>query len=197
MRKNVDFDGIQAQVEWLDQTLSNMVDDTSIVWKVIVTHNPLFSAGKGHGNNKDLQNLILPILKKYKVDMVLTGHDHNSQYLRMDMNSREETDEGITAVPQDCGHEEFIATETAESIAMQGEHMHHFVMGNGGIKHSRFCPSKQATSAGKLLYGNAVSGVGDVTIREDMIEVKLVSKDNEQLYSLKVVRNMHGEQLSS
>ena len=181
-----------------------MMDDTSIIWKVVVTHNPLFSSGKGHGDNKDLQNLILPILKKYKVDMVLTGHDHNSQYLRMDMNSQEESvtvNEGTKTEPQDCGTEEFIAQRSsvkiAESMAIQGQHMHHFVMGNGGIKHARFCPSKQTNSAGKLMYGNAVAGVGDVTITENMIEVKLLSKDNDQLYSLKVVRSIQSEQLSS
>ena len=197
MRKNVDFDGIQAQIEWLDQTLANMAEDTSIIWKVVVTHNPIFSAGKSHGDNHDLQRVILPIFKKYNVDLVLTGHDHNAQYLRMDMNDHIEDVVAVDKEPEitsdECILDEFINYDSfssgdRESMTIQGEHMHHFVMGNSGIKHSRFCPSKHASSEGKLQYGNAVVGVGDILIKQDMIEVKLLNISNELMYSLKVIR---------
>ena len=197
MRQNVDFDGIQAQIDWLDQTLAGMAADDNIIWKVVVIHNPIFSAGKTHGDNKDLQRVILPMFKKYKVDIVLTGHDHSAQYLRMDMieQSQETTflEEQMRTTFEDCILEEFIKYDESSnnirgSVVLQGEHMHHFVLGNGGVHSSRYCPSRQINSEGKLQYGNAALGIGDVTIGEYSLEVKLTDISNKLLYSLVVIR---------
>lgn len=86
MWKNVQFDKISDQIDWLNSTLSNMAQDETIIWKVVVVHWAIFSAGENHGDNEALKEAILPLLIEYKVDVVLSGHDHSVQYLRMDLD---------------------------------------------------------------------------------------------------------------
>jgi len=88
MWKNVKFDKIQEQLDYLDATLKMMSQDADIAWKVVVIHNAIFSAGIRHGDNPELIELVLPILNKYKVDVVLSGHDHSVQYLRQDLKAQ-------------------------------------------------------------------------------------------------------------
>ena len=76
-------------------------------------HNPIFSAGKTHhGDNKGLQKVILLMFEKYKVDIVLTGHDHSAQYLHMDMIEQSQGttffEEQMRTTLEDCILEEFI-----------------------------------------------------------------------------------------
>jgi len=87
-KKNVKFDQIQTQIDWLSDSLASFSEDNLIIWKVVVIHNAIFSAGERHGDNEELIKTILPILSKYKVDVVLSGHDHSVQYLRsrIDLN---------------------------------------------------------------------------------------------------------------
>lgn len=59
------------QAEWLDKVLA---ENTS-QWVVCTFHHPIFSTGKDR-DNKELRALWKPILDKYKVDLVLQGHDH-------------------------------------------------------------------------------------------------------------------------
>ena len=61
----------QEQVAWLDQTLSHNPSR----WTVITFHHPVYSAAKNR-DNKELRDLWQPVFDKYKVDIVLTGHDH-------------------------------------------------------------------------------------------------------------------------
>lgn len=59
------------QAEWLDKVLA---ENTS-QWVVCTFHHPIFSTGKDR-DNKELRALWKPIFDKYKVDLVLQGHDH-------------------------------------------------------------------------------------------------------------------------
>jgi phosphodiesterase/alkaline phosphatase D-like protein len=61
----------KEQAEWLDQLLSNNPNQ----WTVITFHHPIFSTARGR-DNKELRALLQPIFDKYRVDLVLTGHDH-------------------------------------------------------------------------------------------------------------------------
>jgi 3',5'-cyclic AMP phosphodiesterase CpdA len=68
LNSNVEY---QKQAIWLEEVLSK----TTKKWKVVTFHHPLFSASDGR-DNTELRNLWKPILDKYKVDLVLQGHDH-------------------------------------------------------------------------------------------------------------------------
>ncbi|MBC8135315.1 MAG: metallophosphoesterase family protein [Fibrella sp.] len=59
------------QVPWLDKVLANNPNR----WTVLTFHRPMFSSAKGR-DNKALREAWMPIFDKYKVDLVLQGHDH-------------------------------------------------------------------------------------------------------------------------
>ncbi len=59
------------QTAWLEETLKANPNR----WTIVTFHHPLLSAAKGRDNEK-LRAAWQPIFEKYKVDMVLNGHDH-------------------------------------------------------------------------------------------------------------------------
>ena len=59
------------QAQWLDEVLS----ENTAQWVVCTFHHPIFSTGKDR-DNSELRALWKPIFDKYKVDLVLQGHDH-------------------------------------------------------------------------------------------------------------------------
>lgn len=65
------------QLKWLDSELAL----STATWKVVFGHHVIFSGGS-HGNNKELQKSLKPILEKYNVDLYLAGHDHDQQLLQ-------------------------------------------------------------------------------------------------------------------
>ena len=50
--------------------------DPDATWKICFFHHPLYSHGKFHGSDLDLRARLEPMLMKYKVDVVLNGHEH-------------------------------------------------------------------------------------------------------------------------
>jgi 3',5'-cyclic AMP phosphodiesterase CpdA len=60
------------QQAWLEKTLSASRED----WKIVFQHHPLYSSGKTHGSDERLRAAMEPLLIKYGVSLVLTGHDH-------------------------------------------------------------------------------------------------------------------------
>lgn len=68
------------QLAWLRQTLSA----STARWRIVMGHYPIFSHGGGHGDNPELIRDLLPILKEFRVDFYLCGHDHNIQHIVQD-----------------------------------------------------------------------------------------------------------------
>jgi predicted phosphodiesterase len=58
-------------INWLEKTLSTNPQR----WTILFTHYPIYSCSQGR-NNERYRNAVQPLLEKYGVDMVLTGHDH-------------------------------------------------------------------------------------------------------------------------
>ena len=216
--KNVNFDGIQTQIDWLDSTLTEMSQDEDIIWKIIVIHHPFFSYGQTHGDNAGLSQTVLPIVEKHRVDTVIAGHDHNVQYMRtgLDIEKSSSDTAKCSTNPKkiQCDLKEFFHEQLdecgnmnaanrphsfrwpkveygRESISMKSEYLNHFVLGNGGIHSKPLCRIRAHNSEAELIYGNTVTGVGDIKITEKKIEVKMISLENEVLYTTKIIRNMH------
>ncbi len=66
-----DFSENSKEIKWLKNDLKN----TNKKWKIMVMHEPGWSAG-GHHNNKKVQEIIQPLCKKYDVPIVFNGHNH-------------------------------------------------------------------------------------------------------------------------
>ncbi|PQO47863.1 purple acid phosphatase family protein [Blastopirellula marina] len=62
---------LEVQAKWL----TNLLEENEKQWVVCTFHHPVFSTGKGR-DNAELRNIWKPIFDKYKVDLVLQGHDH-------------------------------------------------------------------------------------------------------------------------
>jgi predicted MPP superfamily phosphohydrolase len=68
----------KKQVAWLE---SELAKDTS-EWKVCFFHHAPYSSAKRHGSDKQLREVVEPIFVKYRVNVVLTGHDHVYERLK-------------------------------------------------------------------------------------------------------------------
>lgn len=62
---------IEEQAKWLDQVLSK----NDRTWTVITFHHPIFSTAKDR-DNATVREAWKPVFDRYRVDLVLTGHDH-------------------------------------------------------------------------------------------------------------------------
>ena len=62
---------------WLSRELSRNTKK----WVIVYLHPPLYSAGQ-HGSSPALQANIGPMLERYKVDLVLAGHEHSYERTR-------------------------------------------------------------------------------------------------------------------
>lgn len=69
----------QTHLQWLQKRLL----DSRAKWKIVFGHIPIYSGGM-HGDNPELQQNLLPILQKARVDMYISGHDHNMQHIHRD-----------------------------------------------------------------------------------------------------------------
>jgi predicted MPP superfamily phosphohydrolase len=60
------------QIRWLEKDLAASNDE----WKIVFFHHPLYSSGDRHGSDLKLREVLEPLLVKYNVSVVLSGHDH-------------------------------------------------------------------------------------------------------------------------
>ena len=72
---------MERQLRWLDKELASAREQ----WVVVVGHHPIFAhTSKDESERTDLQQRLLPILKRHKVDMYICGHIHNFQHIRQE-----------------------------------------------------------------------------------------------------------------
>jgi 3',5'-cyclic AMP phosphodiesterase CpdA len=62
----------KEQLAWLEKELQGSASD----WKICYFHHPLYSSGRMHGPSVDKREVLEPLLERYKVDVVFSGHEH-------------------------------------------------------------------------------------------------------------------------
>jgi tartrate-resistant acid phosphatase type 5 len=67
----------KAQARWLASVLA----ESRARWNIVVGHHPIYAAAGTHGDTKELNVEILPVLQKYGVKIYFCGHDHVLQHL--------------------------------------------------------------------------------------------------------------------
>jgi 3',5'-cyclic AMP phosphodiesterase CpdA len=78
VRQNVKFFVLDSnamdreQLAWLENALKESRDD----WKLCYFHHPLYSSAGRHGSDVALRVAVEPLLVKYGVNAVFSGHDH-------------------------------------------------------------------------------------------------------------------------
>lgn len=78
------------QAEWLGRVLA----ENPQTWTIVTFHHPIYSPAKNR-DNPELRGLWQPIFDRYKVDLVLQGHDHT--YARTGLKAFENVPAGGTA----------------------------------------------------------------------------------------------------
>lgn len=68
----VPYDPGSAQYQWLEDDLAQ----SSSCWKILVLHEPGWSADGTHDNNTDVQDFLQPLCLTYGVSIVYAGHNH-------------------------------------------------------------------------------------------------------------------------
>lgn len=75
-KENEDLSATQQR--WLEEDLKKACADKKIIWRIVILHRSLYSSGD-HSTDGDCINFrtsIGKLLDTYKVDLVLSGHDH-------------------------------------------------------------------------------------------------------------------------
>ena len=78
VKKNVRFFVLDSnqldpkQRAWFENALSQSHDD----WRICYFHHPIYSDGGRHGSDVSLRVALEPLLTKYGIDVVFSGHDH-------------------------------------------------------------------------------------------------------------------------
>jgi predicted phosphodiesterase len=73
-------DDYSVEYLWLENHLKLISEDSSITWKFVIIHYPVFSISTTGMDSENLKTYLLPLLVKYKIDVLLAGHNHNMQY---------------------------------------------------------------------------------------------------------------------
>jgi hypothetical protein len=73
-----------AQAAWLEKALSQ----SKALWKIAAFHHPLYSSARHHGSDYGLRKVLEPLFVKYKVNVVLAGHDHTYERVKVQQGIR-------------------------------------------------------------------------------------------------------------
>ena len=66
------------QVAWIDDTLKSAQEP----WKICYFHHPLYSDAGRHGSDVELRVTLEPLMLKYAVNVVFSGHEHVYERLK-------------------------------------------------------------------------------------------------------------------
>lgn len=90
----------EDQARWLDGILANNPNR----WTVLAFHEPVFSIAKGR-DERHTRDAFMPLIDKYSVDLVLSGHDHGYARSRRLKNGKiaGEGERGTVYVVSVCG----------------------------------------------------------------------------------------------
>jgi 3',5'-cyclic AMP phosphodiesterase CpdA len=67
-----------TQAQWLDADLMR----NRLPWTIVLGHRPPYSSGE-HGGDGDFIRHFIPVLEKYQVPLVLSGHEHQYERTRV------------------------------------------------------------------------------------------------------------------
>jgi acid phosphatase len=97
----------EGQLQWLDRKLA----ESTMTWKVVLGHYPIFSHGL-HGDTPELVRDLYPLLQKHGVDFYLSGHDHSLELMRRDDLNLIVSGTGCSSNPVAYSHQSIYTSDT-------------------------------------------------------------------------------------
>lgn len=169
---------IDKQYDWLNSTLYNYSQDSSIVWTVVTIHMAPYTGGAADGDVEVLKKRLVPLLQSYHVDLLLTGHDHLMEHFYIP-NSASESLSVKTANKKDDECElPYYNGGLTQTVTQKGEGLHQVIMGASGRELEDFCPTAYSDEA-TLLFGDVEYGFVELYINSDTIKVWYQNVDDE------------------
>lgn len=192
-----------TQHNWLTNDLAN----TTKEWKVLVFHEPGWSAG-GHSNEADVQQHIQPLCTQYGVDLVFCGHNH--YYARCLVNGVHHITVGGGGAPlyAPSSNADYLVTATQvhhhAEIAIDGEQLDFIARDRNGNVIDSFSvshvfvpqlPWSDGFESGNLTSGGWFSS-GTVTAENDAYSGSYAARTNraawlEKSISTETFSNIH------
>lgn len=74
----------KTQLDWFEKELKSSGSE----WKIVFFHHPIYSSGLRHGSNLELRSVLEPLMVKYGVDVVMSGHEHFYERIKPQKNIR-------------------------------------------------------------------------------------------------------------
>jgi len=75
----IPFDKNSTQYSFVRTDLEKVSKNPDIRWIIVFCYRPQYSSPSVHPGNGDLRDVFHPLFQKYKVDLILQGHNHNYQ----------------------------------------------------------------------------------------------------------------------
>lgn len=69
----------QDQLKWIEDELKKANEK----WKIVFFHHPLYSSSRTHGSQLKLRAVLEPLFIQYNVSVVLNGHDHVYERIKL------------------------------------------------------------------------------------------------------------------
>jgi acid phosphatase type 7 len=63
--------------------LENELKASKQPWKIVAMHKPLYTSPSVHPEEKELASKLQPLFDKYGVDLVIYGHNHNYERIKL------------------------------------------------------------------------------------------------------------------
>jgi predicted phosphodiesterase len=63
--------------------LENELKNTQMPWKIVAMHNPLYTSPSNHPEETELASKLQPLFDRYGVQLVLYGHNHNYERIKL------------------------------------------------------------------------------------------------------------------
>lgn len=125
-----------AHKSWLEDMLMKYSKEKSTAWLAVTIHHP-FSLEPA------LKKHILPLLQKYNVDLLITGHKHQSAYSVIGRTQKilhPEVD-FLDTILLDCkkSTKEYFKESSAEHFVKKGD-LHELMVGSSGTELKKICP---------------------------------------------------------
>lgn len=174
---------VKAHYDWIVAQLERYTHDPDAAWIAITLHHqPFIYPGQ--------KSVLLPLLKKYKVEIIITGHEHWLDYSNMDYNYniRYPTEE-YGPVIVNCTDSEVFKTETREVDYYLGEKLHQFVVGSAGaIWWKSACPILDTD--GDMLYrSTSLPGIMTMEVTYELLTATYIYSDGTVGYIVRVHRS--------
>ena len=75
---------VMDSTRWKNSRADKLLFQLNTKYKWLIAHHPLYSAGFHHTISNDYRTFVKSIMAKHNVQCLLSGHDHNLQYIEHD-----------------------------------------------------------------------------------------------------------------